>query len=101
MKLEQKKWSSFRGWEPLRCDEGMTSADANLVMVFGSRDLLDNPSLYNQIAKSYPTANIVMNSTSGEIIDTQVNDETLSLTAIYFEKTTIFALPKQFPQKSF
>ena len=30
-----------------------------------------------------------MNSTSGEIYDTQVNDDTISLTAICFEKTKI------------
>ena len=89
MKIEQKKWSSYKGWEQLRSDDKANSSKADLVMVFGSRDLLDNPHLYNQIAKSYPVANIVMNSTSGEIIDTQVNDETLSLTAICFDKTTM------------
>lgn len=88
MKIEQRKFSATKGWETLRNDN-FNSSDCDLVIVFGSKELLKDDSLYGRIRIDYPVANIIMNSTSGEIIDVQVNDETISLTAIKFGKTQL------------
>jgi len=88
MKIEQKKFSILNGWETLRNDN-FKSSDSNLVIVFGSKDLLKNDSVYTGIRNEYPLAQIIMNTTSGEIIDVHVNDETISLTAIKFGNTTL------------
>lgn len=88
MIIEQKKWSKTNGWEVLRND-GIDNFSCNLVIVFGSTEIMGDPSLHQNIKETYPNANILMNSTSGEIIDSQVNDNTISLTAIAFEKTKI------------
>ncbi|MEP7168417.1 MAG: FIST N-terminal domain-containing protein [Bacteroidota bacterium] len=88
MNIEQKKWSKAKGWETLRNDN-LDYLSCNLVIAFGSTEILSDSFLYENIKKSYPNANILMNSTSGEIIDRQVNDDTISLTAIEFEKTKI------------
>jgi len=88
MKIEQKKWSINSGWEYIRRDDLQTDA-CNLVIAFGSRKLFSDSKWFDQFKKEYPNANIVMNTTSGEIIDTQVNDETISITAIQFEKTIL------------
>ncbi|HKR04133.1 MAG TPA: FIST N-terminal domain-containing protein [Bacteroidia bacterium] len=88
MNIEQKKWTKATGWETLRNDN-LDYLNCNLVIAFGSREILSDSFLYESIKSSYPNANILMNSTSGEIIDRQVNDETISLTAIEFEKTKI------------
>ena len=88
MKIQQKKFSGTGGWEIVRNNEFDTKL-CNFVLVFGSTGLLSDKSLYNTIENSYPNAAILLNSTAGEIIDTQVNDETISLTAIQLEKTTI------------
>lgn len=61
----------------------------NFVMAFGSTTLVSDTSVYATIKQLYPNAVIIISSTSGEIIDTQVNDETISLTAIQFEKTAV------------
>jgi hypothetical protein len=88
MKIEQRSWSQANGWTQIRnCD--FNTDKCNLVIAFGSRELLSNSSKFDEIKKRYPNANILINTTSGEIIDVQVNDETLSLTAIEFEKTII------------
>ena len=58
-------------------------------MVFGSKNIFADPSIYPSIRNTYTNADILINSTAGEIIDTQVNDETISLTAIKFEKAKI------------
>lgn len=88
MKIFQTKFSRETGWEPLRND-GICPASCNLVVVFGSKTIISDPSMYNLIRNTYANADILMNSTAGEIIDTQVNDETISLTVIQFEKTKI------------
>ncbi|MFI5218428.1 MAG: FIST signal transduction protein [Bacteroidia bacterium] len=88
MKIEQKKFSKSAGWETLRND-GLENESCQLVIAFGSTTLLSDNTFYETLRSWYPEANILMNTTSGEIIGTQVNDETVSLTAIAFEKTKI------------
>lgn len=86
MFIEQRKWTPEKTWETLRSD-GRDPRKYQLVIVFGSRSLLSSKGFYDELRNQYPKADILMNSTSGEIIDTQVNDETISLTAIEFSKT--------------
>lgn len=88
MNISQKKWSLENGWESIR-EDTFDQKLSNLVIVFGSRKKLSEPKLFEEIKAFYPTAQIIINSTSGEIIDTQVNDDTLSVTAIQFNNTAI------------
>jgi hypothetical protein len=88
MKIQQKQFSKTTGWEVLK-DNHFDAASCNFVMAFGSPSIFNDPAIYATILTMYPKADIIMNSTAGEIYDTRVNDETLSLTAIYFEKTKI------------
>lgn len=89
MHIEQRKFAAQTGWDTVRGNALNSNELYDLVLVFGSRDLLSDPLLYKQVHDQYPGANIVMNSTAGEILDTSVNDDTLSLTAIKFDKTAI------------
>lgn len=86
MKIQQMKFSKEHGWQTLRNDK--TDKAFNLVLAFGSHEVL-NEQEYNTIRKNYPDADILMSSTAGEIIDTEVCDNTISLTAICFEKTIV------------
>jgi hypothetical protein len=88
MKIQQKKFSQSTGWETLK-DNHFNESTCNFVMVFGSPSLLNDPSIYATIRNKYPIADIIMGSTAGEIYNTQVNDDSLSLTAVYFETTKI------------
>ena len=88
MKIQQKKYSKATGWQVLR-DDKVDPVLCNLVLVFSSTEILSDAAIYTSIKNEYPGADILLNSTAGEIIDTQVNDETISLTAIAFEKTEI------------
>ncbi len=88
MTIEQKKFSKATGGETLKAGY-FNSANGNFVITFGSSAILEEEAIYKTIWNSYPHADIIMNSTSGEIYDTQVNDETISLTAICFETTKI------------
>ena len=88
MKIQQKKFSKENGWET-RKDSDFDASNCQFVIAFGSRAIFEDPTVYKFICKSYPKADIIMNSTAGEIYDTQVNDETISLTAVCFETTKI------------
>lgn len=88
MQIQQKKYSKLTGWKILPGND-FNPALCNLVLVFSSTDILSDASIYTSIKNDFPGAHILLNSTAGEIIDTEVNDETISLTAITFEKIKI------------
>lgn len=67
----------------------VTLDKAQLVLVFGDRDLLKKEEHFAEIKTFYPTANIVGCSTSGEILSDEVFTETIVTTAVEFEKTNV------------
>ncbi|MEZ4179981.1 MAG: FIST N-terminal domain-containing protein [Candidatus Doudnabacteria bacterium] len=89
MKTEQRHWTQNRGWQNLGSSQLTKDQAPQLVLVFGGRKVLEDPAHYQEIKDFYPEANILMCSTAGEIIDTMVYDDSLALTAIHFEKTTL------------
>jgi hypothetical protein len=87
MQTEQQHWKIKTGWEAIL--DNNLGVSAQLVMVFGNRQLLENSQRFDEIRQMYPNANILIGSTAGEIIDVEVHDDTIVATAIYFEKTII------------
>ena len=59
-----------------------------LVLIFGNRYLLENQEVIAAIRKEFPYQDLVFGSTAGEIICCNVNDESISVTAIEFEKSS-------------
>lgn len=87
MQTEQRIYSTSEGWN---VDEGKAIAkQAQLVFVFGYKELLKNTLLMDAIRASYPNAQIVGCSTAGEIAGIEISDERIVTTAVYFEKTKI------------
>ena len=87
MKTEQRRWTMAAGWETTA--DNQLSQHANFVLAFGGRNALSNTSFFSEIKNFYPNAIIVAGSTSGEILDVEVNDDTVSLTAVQFEHTKL------------
>ncbi|WP_378186560.1 FIST signal transduction protein [Aquimarina sp. W85] len=58
-----------------------------LVLVFGNRFTLEDPLLYNQLRNFFPNGSIVFGSSAGEIMGNRVYDDSLTITAIEFEKS--------------
>ena len=87
MKIEQKKWTKEGGWKTT--STGTLPAAPQLVLVFGASAVVKEQAVFDDVKKQYPEGHIIMMSTAGEILDTSVSDGTLSLTALYFEKTTL------------
>jgi hypothetical protein len=87
MKIEQNVWTQKTGWSP--STPGALGKSAQLVIVFSSTDLLKQSPHLKELAAVYPNARVVGCSTAGEIYGTTVNDDSLTVVAVYFEKTTV------------
>lgn len=88
MKIGQKLWSDQTGWKDIRTVE--FPAPPQLVLVFGSRQLMENVSYFDQIHDMYPDSHILSCSTSGEILNENVYDESIVLTAVLFEQSELY-----------
>jgi hypothetical protein len=78
---KQEQWSGMPSVE--------YKGKIQLVLAFGGIDVVGNPERYNEIKSFYPKAEIVMVSTAGEIYGRQVSDNTICISACYFESTKI------------
>lgn len=63
--------------------------DPQIILCFGSKDLLKDKNTYPAIRKQFPEAQISMCSTAGEIYHDTVLDNTIITVALQFDKTTI------------
>lgn len=90
MKLEQKKWTETRGWEP--GPPGELGDSAQLILLFGGTSILREKKCYDEIKRVYPKAHLLGCSTAGEIYGTQVFDNSLVVTAVSFERTQLKGL---------
>ncbi len=62
---------------------------AQWILVFGSGKLICQNELFDQIKHLYPKGYIMGCSSSGEIHSSQVEDDTLVITAVYLEQSTV------------
>jgi hypothetical protein len=87
VKTEQRTWKQTGGWTPASC--GPLAQSAQLVLVFGATSVLLDPTPMDAIRQFHPHAHIFGCSTAGEICGTEVYDDSLVVTAIYFEHTQV------------
>ena len=86
MKTVQLKKHKDKNWDYLSPKLELNNP---LVLAFGNRYLLENPTIYNEIMALFPDGHIVFGSTSGDITAHSVDDNSISITAIEFEKSTL------------
>lgn len=87
MKSEQRKWTAQTGWT--QTSSYQFPNPPQLVLVFGSSSLVSNSKYFDEIKSFYPNSHILECSTAGEIMNTTVSDNSLIVTAVLFEKTTL------------
>ena len=87
MQVEQKKWTKESGWMDVS-PEKLTKVP-QLVLVFGGTRVLKDKKNYKHLKSLYPNSNILFCSTAGEVIGTEVMDDSMAVTAIYFAKTEL------------
>ncbi|HTI09244.1 MAG TPA: FIST N-terminal domain-containing protein [Puia sp.] len=88
MKIAQTQYFDNQ-WRTDSIPDGFDLREAQLVMAFGDPALVTNAGLFSHIRSLFPRAAIVSSSTAGEILQENVYDNSLVVTAIQFEKTKI------------
>jgi len=84
MNIEQKLWTEEGGW--VQKSDPLTETP-QIIFVFGARAQVQKQEHFDTLRQFYPNSKILMCSTAGEIIGTHVYDNSLSVTAVHFEKT--------------
>ena len=84
MKTIQAIKKNDKNWEFTGSEEALKDP---LVLVFGNRYALEDKGIYDEIRSMFPDGHIVFGSTSGEILSSSVYKDTLTLTAIEFERS--------------
>jgi len=87
MKTEQRIYTDANGWVK-KNDHNLDNL-AQLVYLFGNKDLLKMQPHIDFIKNAYPAAQIVGCSTSGEICQEAVFNESIICTAVWFENSTV------------
>jgi len=60
-----------------------------LVLGFGGKEIVSSQPVFEKLKAQYPHAHIVLCSTAGEILNSKVTDNSVSVAAIELEKTSI------------
>ncbi|HVW95318.1 MAG TPA: FIST N-terminal domain-containing protein [Mucilaginibacter sp.] len=87
MKVAQKLYSG--GQFTFETGDQITGKENLLILGFGSKRILQEEDIYVKLKRSYPKSEIVLCSTSGEIFDETVLDDSVSVVIMEFEKTAI------------
>jgi len=88
MKTQQLQFTHNR-WQTTYTDSHFDSQQTQLVLAFSAASLTTNPDLFYALKERFPNADIVSSSTAGEIIGSEVCDNSMVVTAIQFEKTLV------------
>ncbi len=101
MKVEQRVWTEENGWNSP--SSSFFKENSQLVFLFCGSNVVKNEPILNEVKESYPNSIVIGCTSAGEIIDTRVYDESLVITAIVFEKTSINPYLEKIdnPDKSF
>ncbi len=87
MKISQKYFAGAAGFS--LGDSVGTDRNADLVLVFAAAELLKDPNVFETLRGHYPSAHLCGCSTSGEIYNAGVFDNTLVATAVSFDHTCV------------
>ncbi len=98
MKTAQSTYSKDKGWSKEIGDAIRDSAQ--LVLLFGHKELLRKKEHIEYIRNQYPKAEIIGCSTAGEIYLHEFFSDTLVATAIWFEKTEIKVVSKDINEQN-
>jgi hypothetical protein len=84
MRISQLSWSQGSGW----AGDG-TSADATLLLYFGSRQALACGARYQELRAMFPRAHLLGCSTGGQIRNDDVTDDDVIAAALGFDSTKL------------
>ncbi len=87
MKLETFSYSSGRGWSTVPFPP--LDSPRTLVIVFGASRFIDDPAPIDALRSAYPHSHLVGCSTSGEIFDDALSDDSLAVAIARFDASDV------------
>lgn len=63
--------------------------NVSLVLGFGKKELIADGEMNKLLKGRFPSAEVVICSTAGEIVDGKIYDDSVAITALYLEKTAV------------
>lgn len=94
MKLLQTTLIPPLNWTDLAGD--LPAEEAELVLAFGLRTVLDKPGVYQAVRSRFPGARCILVSTAGNLADTQIEDEGVVCTALRFDSSALRCVTDRF-----
>lgn len=76
-------------WELERNDENLDYENAQLVLAYGARAILEDEAFFSLLKEKFSTAEIALSSSSGEIFSNEVYDDTVAVTVISFDQARL------------
>src|SRR6185503_6689481 len=89
MKLSTLRYSASKGWE---APFPALDSPQTLVIVFGSPKFLGEPDRVRELTRAYPASHIIGCSTAGEILGTEITDDSLVVAITRFDTTTLASI---------
>jgi hypothetical protein len=89
LKISQLIFTLKNGWVDI--SSNVNSYTTQLVLIFGATKLIKDEFNFDVVKNKYPKAILIGCSTSGEIMGTTVNDDTLVATAVEFENSQLIS----------
>lgn len=90
--------SSFLWTEGAEIPSTQDNRNADLILAFGTRATLASGA--GPLRAAFPGAALLAGSTSGEILDTAVHEQTIAVTAIHFDRTRVRVVATRCPDVS-
>lgn len=87
MHVAQSIWTQNRGWQHFRGDADLDHAA--LVLYFAAPGSLDDGLRLGELRARYPSAHLVGCTTGGEILGDMVHDDSIVVTALQFDHSTV------------
>jgi hypothetical protein len=87
MLTETFSFTKEKGWSVSAFPE--LDSDSTLVLAFGCSDEGSYPVAFRQLADAYPRAHLLGCSTSGEILERSVRDQSMAVAVCRFDKTVL------------
>lgn len=88
MKTQQYCYQNNQ-WSSLVHNSTLDHNQAQLVLVFGFSKIINEPHIFTFLRITFPNAQLVFCSSSGEIFHNSMHEHTIIATAVQFEKTQI------------
>jgi hypothetical protein len=80
-----------RLWTDLHLSPPLTSANADLVLAFGTRAQLTAPGVVDRLAAAFPQSVVCGCSTAGQFLADELTDDAIALTSVSFDRACVTA----------